>query len=154
MEDDDPLAKFRRPGVTRAERRAATPPPPGTPKPYRAFEAKDKLVCIDVRRVLGTTHALTYAYLLDVAYDHEYFTNFVLYFSFMQVKVRGKNLKEVIGAIKLRKCEFIQDFHSGEYERPKADEPIIELIEVEWRDPTMAGRDGERGKGATKSSTT
>jgi hypothetical protein len=150
MDDDDPLAQYRRPGAKRTEAKPAEPAKEGGLKPYVAFEAKDKLVCIDVRRVLGTTHALTYAYLLDVAYDHEYFTNFVLYFSFMQVKVRGKNLREVITAIKLRKAEYIQDFHPREHEPPKPGEPVIEAIEVEWRDPLMAARDGERGKGTPK----
>src|SRR5258708_5724251 len=110
MEDDDPLAKFRRPGTTRAERRAEPPPPPGALKPYCAFEAKDKLICLEIRRVLGTTHAPTWAYLLNISFDHDFFTGVVLHFTFMRVKVRGKNLKELITAIKLRKCEFIQDF--------------------------------------------
>jgi hypothetical protein len=145
MEDDDPLKEFRRPEARRAEK-PPEPPPKGGRKRYEAFNAKDKLVCLDIRRVLGATHAPTYAYLLNVAYDHEYFTNFVLYFSFMQVKVRGKNLREVITAIKLRKCEFIQDFHPREYEPPKPDEPIIESISVEWRDPMMTGREGEKDK--------
>jgi hypothetical protein len=146
MEDDDPLKQFRRAGSTRAERRAEPPPPPGTPKPYRAFDAQDKLVCLEIRRVLGTTHAPTYAYLLNIAFDHEYYTAFVLYFSFMQVKVRGKNLKDVITAIKLRKCEYIQDFHPGEYERPKPDEPLIESIKVEWRgEPILTESEKEKG---------
>lgn len=146
MEDDDPLKEFRRPGARRAEKRAE-PPPKGGRKRYQAFDAKDKLVSLDIRRVLGTTHAPTYAYLLNIAFDHEYFTSFVLYYAFMQVKVRGKNLKEVITAIKLRKCEFIQDFHPGEYEPPEPDEPIIESIKVEWRgEPIETDSDGEKVK--------
>jgi hypothetical protein len=147
MEDDDPLKQFRRPGATRAERRAEPPPPPGTPKRYRAFDAQDKLLCLEIRRVLGTTHAPTYAYLLNIAFDHEYFTGFVLYYTFMRVKVRGKNLKDVITALKLRKCEYIQDFHPSEYAPPKPDEPLIESITVEWREPIMSGSDEEEKKG-------
>ena len=144
MEDDDPLKEFRRPGARRAEKPAEPPRKDGR-KSYQAFDAKDKLVCLEIRRVLGTTHAPTYAYLLNIAFDHEFFTNFVLSYSFMQVKVRGKNLKDVIAALKMRKCEFIQDFHPGRYERPKPDEPIIESITVEWRgDPVWKDRDEER----------
>ena len=63
----------------------------------------------------------------------------------MQVKVRGKNLKDVITAIKLRKCEFIQDFHPGEHEPPKAGEPVIDSITVDWRgDPVWKDRDEEQ----------
>ncbi len=145
MEDDDPLKQFRRPGTTRAERRAEPPPPPGTPKVYRAFDAQDKLVCLEIRRVLGTTHAPTYAYLLNIAFDHEFYTGFVLYYSFMQVKVRGRNLKDVITALKLRKCEYIQDFHPGEFGPPTPDEPFIESIKVEWRgEPISTDSDDER----------
>jgi hypothetical protein len=43
----------------------------------------------------------------------------------------GYLLKDVITTLKLRKCEYIQDFHTGEFERPKADEPIIESIKVQ-----------------------
>jgi len=155
MGDDDPLAKFRRPGSTRAERRAAPPPPPGTPKPYRAFEASDRLVCLEIRRVLGTTHAPTYAYLLNIAFDHEYFTNFVLFYSFMQVKVRGRNLKDVITAIKLRKCEYIQDFRSGEFAPPKPEEPVIESIKVEWRgEPISTEGDDDRDESEKPASPT
>ena len=144
MEDDDPLAQYRRPGAKRTQK-PAEPPPKGGRKSYQAFDAKDKLVCLDIRRVLGTTHSPTYAYLLNIAHDHDYFTNFVLYYSFMQVKVRGKNLKDVITAIKLRKAEFIQDFHPGEHEPPKAGEPVIDSITVEWRgDPVWKDRDEEQ----------
>jgi hypothetical protein len=151
MEDDDPLKPFRRPGSTRAERRAEPPPLPGSLKPYRAFDAQDKLVCLEIRRVLGTTHAPTYAYLLNITFDHEYYTGFVLHFSFMQVKVRGKNLKDVITALKLRKCEYIQDFHPSEFAPPKPGEPIIESIKVEWRgDPIEAGGEGEKEREASE----
>lgn len=143
-DDDDPLAQYRRPGAKRAEKPVEVPPSKSGRKSYLAYEAKDKLLCLEIRRVLGTTHAPTYAYLLNLSFDHEYYTGFVLYFSFLQVKVRGRNLREVINAIKMRNCEFIQDFHAGEYEQPKPDEPIIESITVEWRDPMMNGRGSEK----------
>jgi hypothetical protein len=144
---DDPLAEFRRPGDKRGEKPRAPQPPPLGLKPYLAFEAKDKLQSLDIRQVLGPTHAPTYAYLLNIVFDHEYYTGFMLFFSFMVVKARGKNLKEVINAIKMRKCEYIQDFHPGEYQPPKPGDPVIESIVVEWRDPMMTGRDTKTGKG-------
>jgi hypothetical protein len=140
---DDPLAEFRRPGDKRGEKPRAQPPPLGL-KPYVAFDAKDKLQSLDIRQVLGPTHSPTYAYLLNVVFDHEYFTGFMLFFSFMVVKARGKNLREVINAIKMRKCEYIQDFHPGEYQPPKPGDPVIESIVVEWRDPMMTGQEGEK----------
>jgi hypothetical protein len=43
MEDDDPLAQYRRPGARRAEK-PAPPKPKSALKPYAAFDAKDKLL--------------------------------------------------------------------------------------------------------------
>ena len=128
---DDPLAAFRRPGDKRGAKPRAPEPPPSGLKPYLAFEPKDKLQSLDIRQVLGPTHAPTYAYLLNIVFDHEYFTGFMLFFSFMVVKVRGKNLKDVINAIKMRKCEYIQDFHPGEYQPPKPGEPLIDSSPVD-----------------------
>jgi hypothetical protein len=146
MEDDDPLAQFRRPGDKRGEKPRAPATPDGL-KPYLAFEAKDKVLSLDIRSVLAPSHSPTYAYLLNIVFDHEYFTGFRLYFSFMVVSVRGKNLRDVVNAIKMRKCEYIQDFHPGEYQPPKPGEPLIESIVVEWRDPMMTRSDGEAGRG-------
>lgn len=145
MEDDDPLARFRRPGDKRGEKPRA-PETPGSLKPYLAFEAKDKVLSLDIRQVLAPSHSPTYAYLLNIEFDHEYFTGFRLYFSFMVVSVRGKNLRDLLTAIKLRNCEYIQDFHPGEHQPPKPGEPVIESIAVEWRDPMLNARDGEAGK--------
>jgi len=150
MDDDDPLAQYRKGPSTRREKPAAperpAPEGEGGRRPYLAFDSKDKVVCLDIRRVLGTTHCPTYNYLLNIAYDYEFYRTFVLYFSFMQVKVSGKNLREVVNAIKLRKCEWIQDFHPRDFEPPKEGEPLIESITVEWRDPVMPGREGEQGR--------
>jgi len=147
MEDDDPLGQFRRPGIKPAEKPASklkdktVAAAAGGLKPYVAFDAKDKLVCLEIRRVLGATHCPTYAYLLNLTYDYEFYTGFVLYYSFMQVQVRGKNLRDVISAIKLRKCEFIQDFHAGEHVLPAEGEPVINSITVQARDATLNDSD-------------
>ena len=47
MEDDDPLAQYRRPGAKRTEK-PAEPPPKGGRKSYQAFDAKDKLMSLVV----------------------------------------------------------------------------------------------------------
>jgi hypothetical protein len=148
MDEDDPLAKFRKaPIAKRSERKPAGPAQAaGGRGPYKAFDSKDKLVCLEIRRVRGTTHCPTYAYLLNVAYDFEVYTAIEVSFPFMRVRVSGRNLRELVTALKLRKCEYIQEFHSGEHERPGEDQPLIESITVEWRDPLMAGREAEQGR--------
>jgi hypothetical protein len=139
MMTGSPLARFRRQGAPEAE--AATPTKPVTAsalKPYRAFDPQDRVMSLDIHRVLGPTHSPGYAYLLNLAYDNEYFTNFVLYYTFLRVEVRGQHLREVIQAIKLRKCEYIQDFHPEEFELPAEGQPLIESIRIVWLDANMA----------------
>ena len=128
---DNPLSRYRRQGAPETPPVTEKPAEPGL-KPYQAFDPQDRNLSLDIHRVLGPTYSPSYAYLLNVAYDNEYFTNFVLYYTFMRVEVRGKNLREVIKAIKIRKCEYIQDFHPEEYEPPREGEPVIESIEVHW----------------------
>ncbi len=136
---ESPLSRFRRQGA--AEASAAAPAwaaPAGGLKPYVAFDPQDKVVSLDIHRVLGPTYSPSYAYLLNLAYDNEYFTNFVIYYTFLRVEVRGKNLRDVITAIKLRKCEYIRDFHPEEFEMPAEGQPLIESINIVWLDATMA----------------
>ena len=129
---DSPLEKYRRQGAPEAPVVTAEPGEPGELKPYQAFDPQDRNLSLDIHRVLGTSYSPSYAYLLNVAYDNEYFTNFVLYYTFMRVEVRGKNLREVIKGIKLRRVEYIQDFHPEEFAPPAEGEALIESIEIHW----------------------
>jgi hypothetical protein len=83
-----------------------------------------------------------------LVYDNEYFTNFVIYYTFLRVEARGKNLQDVITAVKLRKCAYIQDFHPEEFELPAEDEPLIESINIVWLDSNMTapGRNSPGGQ--------
>ena len=143
---DSPLSRFRRQGAPVTEEPARRPTA-GARKPYRAFDPQDKVLSLDIHRVLGATYSPSYAYMLNLTYDNEYFTNFVIYYTFLRVEVRGKNLKEVITAIKLKKCEYIQDFHPEEFEPPAEGEPLIESINIVWLDSTMTapGRSSPTG---------
>jgi hypothetical protein len=129
---ESPLEKYRRQGAPGAPEVIAKPVEPGELKPYRAFDPQDRNLSLDIHRVLGTSYSPSYGYLLNVAYDNEYFTNFVLYYTFMRVEVRGKNLREVIKGIKLRRVEFIQDFHPEEFAPPAEGEALIDSIEIHW----------------------
>jgi hypothetical protein len=53
---------------------------------------------------------------------------FTLIYSFMAVEVKGQNLKEIRRAIQNGRCEFIQEFHKEEFQRPAKDAPVIESI--------------------------
>ena len=91
--ESDPLRRYRRGG----EDAAAAEKPEATPGsgliPYQAFDTKDRVERLQVRRVLGATHAPSYGYLLDISYDRDFGTNLVLVYSFgLIVQVRGARL--------------------------------------------------------------
>lgn len=123
----DPLAQYRKKPAGAAE----TTPPPQTPDEYVAFDAKDKVDRLKIRRANDPTRSPGYNYLLDVVYDGAFGTNFVLVYTYMMVMVRGKNLQPVITAVEMSTADFIQEFDSDRWQKPKdAKAPFIESIEV------------------------
>jgi len=124
---NDPLAQFRKKPIVPGSGTA----PPQTPEGYVAFDAKDKVDRLKIRRANDPTRSPGYAYLLDVVYDGEYGTNFVLVFTFLMVLVKGRNLQNLIMALEMGTAEFIQEFDADRWQKP-ADEkaPFIETIEV------------------------
>ena len=124
---DDPLAEFRK-----------TPPAPrGGPIPpkeadeYVAFGTKDKVNRLRIRSVMAPVNSPGYHILLNVVYDGEYGTNFVLLYTVLMVLVRGKNLQKVVFAIENGQADFIQEFDPDKWQKPTdANAAIIESIEI------------------------
>jgi hypothetical protein len=73
---------------------------------------------------------------MDVAFNGEYGTELALVYSFLMVKIKGRNLQPVIAAILDNRCEFIQDFDAREFLPPDPAAPLIESIEF------VSGREG------------
>ena len=124
---DDPLAEFRK-----------TPPAPraGVVRPketdeYVAFGTKDKVNRLRIRSVMAPVNSPGYHILLNVVYDGEFGTNFVLLFTVLMVLVRGKNLQKVVFAIENGQADFIQEFDPDKWQKPTdANAAIIESIEI------------------------
>jgi len=126
----DPLAQFRKKPVEAAET-AAGPAPPKVPEGYMAFDTKDHVERLRIRRANAPARSPSYAYLLDIAHDGPFGTNFVLVYTFMMVMVRGKNLQGIISALELGTADFIQEFDPDRWEMPKDESAaFIESIEV------------------------
>ncbi len=81
--------------------------------------------------MLGETHAPSYRYLMDVAFNGESGTEIVLLYSFLTVKITGRSLQPVVAAILENSCIFIQDFHPNEFLQAPQDAPFIEAIEFD-----------------------
>lgn len=125
----DPLARFRRSGAAASESRQEEAAPAGGRERYEAFGTKDRLRALDIlMKRVGCSP--TYNYLIDVSWTLETETSFILLFSHLAVTVRGRNLGEVVKALRLRKCEFIQEFNPARHDPPADDAPLIEAIEV------------------------
>lgn len=140
---NDPLAQFRKKPVGQT---AGTPPPKESDE-YVAFDAKDKVDRLKIRRANDPTRSPGYAYLLDVVYDGPYGTNFVLVFTFLMVLVRGRNLQGVVMALEMGTADFIQEFDPERWEKPKNDNaPFIESIEVVVQESGPSISESERAK--------
>lgn len=122
---DDESAIDRLLGV----RRKAAAKGSGKP-PYEAFDAKDRSKYLQIRTASGTQRAPAYAYLLDVISDGDKGTAIALLFSFMEVKITGRNLQNMAHALIKRECAFIQEFDYGKFEPPEPAEPFIEGLEI------------------------
>jgi len=140
---DDPLANFRRRGGTRGDAPPAQTQEPGGLPPYSAFEAQDKVPRLDIRRTSGASHCPGTAYLLDIIYGSRFYTSFVLVYNFMTVTVKGKNLRDVVQALRLGKCSAICEFHPELYAPPAPDAPIITSIEVVTGERAAAMREAD-----------
>ena len=124
---DDPLAEFRK---TPPAPRGGPIPPKGTDE-YVAFGTKDKVNRLRIRSVMAPVNAPGYHILLNVVYDGEYGTNFVLLYTVLMVLVRGKNLQKVVFAIENGQADFIQEFDPDKWQKPTdANAAIIESIEI------------------------
>jgi hypothetical protein len=124
---DDPLAEFRK---TPPAPRGGAIAPKGTDE-YVAFGTKDKVNRLRIRSVMAPVNAPGYHILLNVVYDGEYGTNFVLLYTVLMVLVRGKNLQKVVFAIENGQADFIQEFDPDKWQKPTdANAAIIESIEI------------------------
>jgi hypothetical protein len=123
----DPLANFRR--------RTADFPPSDPGDGYLAFAAKDRVERLKIKRANKPTHAPGYGYLLDIIYDGNHGTNFVLVYTILGVKVSGKNLQPVIMALLAGTADFIQEYDRALWPKPTdAQAPLIESIEIVVQD--------------------
>jgi len=104
-------------------------------KPYEAYRVKERgAERLEIRRVLGASHAPGYRYLMDVSFNGDFGTELVLIYSFLMVKIKGKQMQPLIHAILEGTCAFIQDFHSNEFSPPQPGAAIIESIEIVGRE--------------------
>lgn len=127
----DPLANFRK----RTANGPAEITLPNGGDEYVAFAAKDRVERLKIKRAKYPTHAPGYAYLLDIIYDGQDGTDFVLVYTILGVKVTGKNLQPVIMALLAGTADYIQEYDRAKWPKPvDAKAPLIESIEIVVQD--------------------
>src|SRR5689334_11693217 len=137
---DDPLSIFRkRPVVPRP----VTPAPPAPSvvsssedgrDAYEAFDVKDRVEGIAIRRRKGAmSYAIMYNYIHSVVYDDDSWTCLFLTVSGLHIEIRGRNLRPLADAIRLRCCDFIQEFRADRFLLPEPVDqsaPFVESISI------------------------
>jgi hypothetical protein len=98
---------------------------------YKAFELHDRADCIEIERVNLPSRLPSYSYLIDVSYDHHHHSAMTLFYSFgMVVEITGRNLYEVMHAIKYRQCDHIRPFNPKRHDLPVAGQSLITEINI------------------------
>jgi hypothetical protein len=124
---DDLLSQYRR---------TPSSPPLGGAVPtdgneYVAFGVRDRTHRLRIRSLAAPVNAPGYNILLNVVYDGEQGTNFMLVYTVLMVLVQGKNLQKLIFAIENGHADYIQQFDPAKWQKPTAaDATVIDSIEV------------------------
>jgi hypothetical protein len=146
---NDILAKYRPKGAGLAP---ATPPPVLTTakteqrEEYQAFVTKDHVARLRIRRAKEPTRSPTYGLLLDVVYDGQSGTNFILVYTFLMVLVRGRNLQQLVFALENAKADFIQEFDAERWAQPSDGKAaFIESIEIAAQNTAASASAAEEG---------
>src|SRR5580698_5584479 len=110
---DDPLAQYRR----------TSPNPVGRVVPtdtdeYTAFGTKDKVHRLRIRSLTAPVNSPGYNILLNVVYDGEQGTHFMLVYTVLMVLVRGQNLQKLVFAIENGHADYIQQFDPARWQKP------------------------------------
>ena len=128
---DDLLAQYRRTTGSTPVGKAV----PTDTDEYTAFGVRDKVQRLRIRSLTAPVNSPGYNILLNVVYDGEHGTHFMLVYTVLAVLVRGKNLQKLIFAIENGHADFIQQFDPARWKKPpEADATIIDSIEVRTTD--------------------
>ena len=135
---DDFLTQLRRSAASSAGV-SSQPPSPLPPKEeYIAFEAKSRTEFLNVLLTKPPHHSPKNQYILNVVHDGALGTEFLITYTFMNISVHGRNLKEVVFAIQHSMAVYIQEYDPERWPKPKDDKaPFIESIVVRLHEDTL-----------------
>jgi hypothetical protein len=135
---DDPLSVFRKPPITPRAITSAPSSPIPIPQPhpddrrqeYKAFEGKDRVDGIKLRRRKGAiSYILMYSYIHSVGFDDDDETCLILIVSGYHIEIRGRNLNRIADAIQGHYCSSIQEFRADRFVLPEPIDPSVTIVE-------------------------
>jgi hypothetical protein len=136
--DKDRTGRLWSAGPTREK--PTRPEPPSRPndnvvqlrhdRPYVAFEVRDHPARIHICCATQPSTYPAYSSLLTILHDPTFDKAFTLVYSFMLAEITGHDLGAIVHAINYGNCERITEYHPKLYERPAANEPIIESVKI------------------------
>ncbi len=99
---------------------------------YQAFNAQDKVVRLDIRCASTSMgHSFPCQAIHEITYENRNYNCILLTVSGISTKITGRNLRPIVEALKLNKCEFIQEYHHDLFMKPTDDgAPFIDRIDV------------------------
>jgi hypothetical protein len=97
---------------------------------YVAHEVREHPQRLHICCATQPSYYPAYSSLLNIIHDHNFDKAFTLVYSFMLVEVTGNHLGAMVHAISYGNCERINEYHAKLYDRPGANDPIIESMTI------------------------
>jgi hypothetical protein len=116
--------------------------PAGDPEQYMAYgEVKERpQTRLLIRRLTEVSMAPDYRLLSNIVFN-DYGNEIELWYPFMRVIVKGRNLALVTEALVTHSCVFIRDYDAREWPKPlKEGQPVITAIEINVTDRAEQAR--------------
>ena len=111
---------------------------------YEAFKVNSGkrryLMRLGLRPMKQAWERVLYSQLLRISEDGFHGQAVALVFPFMDVIIRGRNLRPIVDAIDLETCEFVQQFNPGRWAEP-ADPNLPFITSMDLVYPDMLGRE-------------
>ena len=142
----DPLEQFRKTPIpsrkTEIDAKASNLPAEEVEtesEGYQACGGKGRSEGLQIRRKGKPQRSPRLAYLLDVVSDGEYGTMIELIFTFLSVRIEGRNLQTVIQLLENGSAGFIQQFDPKRWDQPADDVPVITTIKLTMQEDSAMG---------------
>jgi len=98
---------------------------------YRAYKTGHRTVECELRTVKPFEHGLPYAYTYTTIAFSQVYSFFWVVTSFFVLKVKGRNLRPIVRALRAHKVAYLQEFNEKKHDIPdNKNDPVITQLDV------------------------